>query len=228
MSILQIRTFPDPILRSRAKQVSEINSDIKNLTSDMIETLIEAKGLGLAANQVGVLKRIVVLNFPEKKPIALINPEVTKKMGKSTVEEGCLSFPNHTGVVERSLKIKAKALDEHGGRLYFDSEELFAQVLEHELDHLNGILFIDHLKKHEKLHARKFEYPKETHQHDLKVEVEVIKDEDLNENQNKYNEKLYSEIKVEKMLEALEKGNLLVDLSSLKQEKEDEKLVGNL
>ena len=72
MSILQIRTFPDPILRSRAKQVSEINSDIKNLTSDMIETLIEAKGLGLAANQVGVLKRIVVLNFPEKKPIALI------------------------------------------------------------------------------------------------------------------------------------------------------------
>ncbi|MBM32506.1 MAG: peptide deformylase [Chloroflexi bacterium] len=228
MSILQIRTFPDPVLRSRAKQVSEINDDIKNLTSDMIETLIEAKGLGLAANQVGILKRIIVLNFPEKKPMALINPEITKKIGRRTVEEGCLSFPNHTGVVERSLKIKAKALDEHGGRLYFDSEDLFAQVLEHEIDHLNGILFIDHLKKHEKLHARKFEYPDQTHQHDLKIQVEVVKDEELNENHSKYNEKLYSEIRVEKMLEALEKGNLLVDLSSSTNVKEDEKLVGNL
>ena len=81
MSILQIRTFPDPILRSKAKPVMEINDDIKNLTSDMIETLLEAKGLGLAANQVGILKRIIVLNFPEKQPMALINPEIMKKIG---------------------------------------------------------------------------------------------------------------------------------------------------
>ena len=155
MSILQIRTFPDPILRSKAKPVMEINDDIKNLTSDMIETLLEAKGLGLAANQVGVLKRIIVLNFPEKQPMALINPEIMKKIGRREVEEGCLSFPHHSGLVERSIKIKAQALDEHGGRLYFDSEELFAQVLQHEIDHLNGILFIDHLKNHDGISTKR-------------------------------------------------------------------------
>ena len=227
MSILQIRTFPDPILRSKAKPVMEINDDIKNLTSDMIETLLEAKGLGLAANQVGVLKRIIVLNFPEKQPMALINPEIMKKIGRREVEEGCLSFPHHSGLVERSIKIKAQALDEHGGRLYFDSEELFAQVLQHEIDHLNGILFIDHLKNHEKLHPRKAKYP-EIHEHDLKIEVEVIKDQASDQQENTYNEKLYSEIKIEKMLEALEKGNLLIDLSSSKPKSENEKLIGNL
>ena len=149
MSILQIRTFPDPILRSKAKPVMEINDDIKNLTSDMIETLLEAKGLGLAANQVGILKRIIVLNFPEKQPMALINPEIMKKIGKREVEEGCLSIPGYRGTVKRSERVRARALDLNGKVIKIKAEGLLAQALEHETDHLNGYLYIDRLVSRE-------------------------------------------------------------------------------
>ena len=229
MAILQIRTFPDPILRSKAKPIRVFNDDVKLLTLNMIETIVEARGLGLAANQVGILKRIIALNLPEKEPMILINPEITNKQGVREVVEGCLSFPRYTGLVERSLKIQAKALDQHGGRLYFDTEELFAQILEHEIDHLNGILFIDHLEKHEKLHPHQLEQPDGVHEHDLNIEVEVVKQEQIGDEEDwQYNEKLYSEIKIEKMLEALAKGNLLIDLSSSKPKSENQNLVGKL
>ena len=162
MAIKPILTFPNNLLRKRAMPIKEINQEVKELIFDMKDTLKEASGVGLAANQIGVLKRVIVLNIPGQTEMqAYINPEIINKYGSREVSEGCLSFPNYSGIVNRSAKVTARYLDEMGGKLKITAEDLLSQAIEHEIDHLNGILFIDHLKDHEKLINSELEKLKE-------------------------------------------------------------------
>ena len=153
MSVRRIRVFPDPILRKKCRVVKRIDHSVRELALDMVETMDAANGVGLAANQVGVLKRVVTLHHPEQQDaIILINPEIRDKSGEREVLEGCLSFPGYEGMVKRSVTVKARWLDENGSKMKISTEDLFAQALEHEIDHLNGILYIDHLVSHESLY----------------------------------------------------------------------------
>lgn len=132
----------------------------------MIETMQNAHGVGLAGPQVGELKRIVTIQVPEQDAFAMINPEVTLREGSRQVPEGCLSVPGYQGLVTRSVHINARALDENGGRFKLTAEELVAQAIEHEVDHLNGIVFLDHLIAHEEL-RKVGASPAEPHWHDV-------------------------------------------------------------
>ena len=144
MAIRSIRTEGDEILKKKSKKVEVIDEKIKELIKDMIETLHKYDGVGLAAVQVGILKQIVVIHEGEDKPIyVLINPEIISQTGVQVVEEGCLSFPNKFAKIERPEKIKIKALDENGKEIIITGKGLLAQAKSHELDHLNGEVFID-------------------------------------------------------------------------------------
>jgi len=152
MAIRPIILLPDKRLRSVSKSVEKIDDKIKELVVDMFETMYDAPGVGLAAIQVGIAKRVVTIDATrgeeKKQPIALINPEITWISNeKYVMEEGCLSIPEFTGEVERPERVKARFLNLEGQIVEVESEGLFARVLQHELDHLNGILFIDHLSK---------------------------------------------------------------------------------
>ena len=167
MATLEIRTFPDPVLRRKARPIGRVDDAVRKLARDMVEVMRDANGAGLAATQVGVLRRLIVLQLPEEEPRILVNPEVTRREGEREVEEGCLSIPGYVGLLTRSVRVKARALDESGGRLRLTAEELLAQVIEHEIDHLNGILYLDHLRSHEDLHELGEEV--DVHGHDLPV-----------------------------------------------------------
>ena len=144
MAIRSIRTEGDEILKKKSKKVEVIDEKIKELIKDMIETLHKYDGVGLAAVQVGILKQIVVIHEGEDKPIyVLINPEIISQTGVQVVEEGCLSFPNKFAKIEKKEKIKIKALDENGKEIIITGKGLLAQAISHELDHLNGEVFID-------------------------------------------------------------------------------------
>ena len=152
MAVLNMRTLPDPVLRQKARRVTKIDDSLQKLIDDMIETMRDASGVGLAANQVGVLQRVVVIEIPEEEQVrALINPEIIRREGERVVEEGCLSIPGYRGELTRSLKVRVRALDRNGKSVRFKAEGLLAQALEHETDHINGILYVDHLESHEKL-----------------------------------------------------------------------------
>tara|TARA_B100001750_G_C15502798_1_gene598344 strand:+ start:282 stop:782 length:501 start_codon:yes stop_codon:yes gene_type:complete len=151
VAVLSIRTLPDSVLREKAKKVTLFNESLQNLVEDMIDTMRYANGVGLAANQVGVLLRVVVIEIPEEEVRVLINPEIIKVEGERTVDEGCLSIPGYRGELTRSVKVRVKALDREGKALRIRAEGLLAQALEHEIDHINGILYIDHLSSHEHL-----------------------------------------------------------------------------
>ncbi len=170
MSILEIRIAPDPILRKKARPVKRVDDAIRKLARDMVETMQEAHGVGLAANQVGVLKRVVTIQLPEEEPRVFVNPEITRRTGEREIQEGCLSVPGYYGLINRSVSIKARALDEWGSKFRLSAEELLAQAIEHEVDHLNGILFLDHLESHEKL-WKAGEEPAEPHSHDVDLEI---------------------------------------------------------
>ena len=205
MAIKPILTFPNNLLRKRAMPIKEINQEVRDLIFDMKDTLKEASGVGLAANQIGVLKRVIVLNIPGHTEMqAYLNPEIISKYGSREVSEGCLSFPNYSGIVNRSAKITARYIDEMGGKLKISAEDLFSQAIEHEIDHLNGILFIDHLKDHEKLIKAEPEY--RPHTHDINIEVEVV------EENAKINEKIYSKIKIDDLKEALSRAAILKEV----------------
>lgn len=148
MALRNIRTDEDEILRKKSRKVDEINDRIKNLIEDMKETMYHADGVGLAAPQVGILKRIAVVDVG-KGPVTVINPEIIERNGNYTDVEGCLSLPGRQGEVERPEKIKVKALNEKGEEVVIEAEGLFARALCHEIDHLDGILFIDRIKKKE-------------------------------------------------------------------------------
>ncbi|MDA0677555.1 MAG: peptide deformylase [Chloroflexi bacterium] len=166
MAILPIRVFPDPILRKKARPIKRVDDVIRRLAADMIETMQYANGVGLAAPQVGELKRIVTIQVPEQDAFAMINPEIIRREGSREVLEGCLSVPGYQGLVTRSVKVDARALDENGSRFKLTAEELLAQAIEHEVDHLNGIVFLDHLIAHEEL-RKVGASPDEPHWHDV-------------------------------------------------------------
>jgi peptide deformylase len=152
MSARPICILPEAILRKKAKKVSDIGKSVQRLIDDMIDTMRAASGVGLAAPQVGVPLRIVVIEIPGEEVITLINPEIIKRDGERVVEEGCLSIPGYRGEVKRSQWVKVKAQDRTGKALRLKGVELLGQVLEHEIDHLNGVLYIDRIESPDCLH----------------------------------------------------------------------------
>jgi len=152
MAVLQIRTLPDPVLRQKAKKVTKIDDSIQKLIDDMIDTLhADPNRAGLAAPQVGVLLRVAVIEVPEQEMVTLINPEILKKEGERVVQEGCLSVPGYFGEIKRAVTVKAKAQNRYGKEFRLKAQGLLAQALEQEIEHLDGILYIDHLESPEKL-----------------------------------------------------------------------------
>ena len=156
MAVLTIRLVPDPVLFRKARKIAKITPQHKKLALDMVETMTAHHGVGLAANQVGVLERICVVQTPEmEEAMILLNPEIVKREGEREVEEGCLSVPGYRGMVTRSEKVRARALDLNSKQFKVDADDLLAQALEHEIDHLNGIMYMDHLVAHTKLYPVK-------------------------------------------------------------------------
>ncbi len=151
MAVLPILKYPDPVLCRKAKRVSRIDESLNRLIDDMIETMYQASGAGLAAPQVGVSLKIAVIGIPDEDVIVLVNPEVVKKSGERMVIEGCLSVPGYRGEIKRAEKVTVKALDRNGKAFRIKADDLLAEVLEHEIDHLNGVLYIDHLESTDKL-----------------------------------------------------------------------------
>ena len=152
MAVLQIRTLPDPVLRQKAKRVTKIDDSIQKLIDDMIDTLrADPNRAGLAAPQVGVLLRVAVIEVPEQELITMINPEIVKGEGERIVQEGCLSIPGYFGEIKRAVTVKVKARDRYGKQFRLKAQGLLAQALEQEIEHLDGILYIDHLESPEKL-----------------------------------------------------------------------------
>ncbi len=149
MAVREIVKYPEKVLREKTLQVTDCDSELQKLIDDMIETMYAAPGVGLAANQVGVSKQVAVIDVSvrdEKSPlIVLVNPEIIHLEGEIEAEEGCLSVPDYTTVLKRALKVCVKGLDRHGKPVEREAEGLLARALQHEIDHLNGILFIDRM-----------------------------------------------------------------------------------
>ena len=142
MALRNIRILGDEILKKQAKEVTEMTPKIEELTDDMFETMYDANGCGLAAPQVGIRKRIVVIDCGDQ-PLVLINPEILETSGEQTGQEGCLSVPGKVGIVTRPNYAKVKALDENMDEIIVEGTELLARCLCHEIDHLNGIMYVD-------------------------------------------------------------------------------------
>ena len=147
--ILNILKYPDKRLRTIAKPVVSVDETIKQQVKDMFETMYEAPGIGLAATQVNFHQRIIVIDISEQcnEPICLINPEVIEKSGEIQWEEGCLSVPDYYENIIRANDIKVQALNQHGETFELEASEMLSVCIQHEIDHLNGILFVDHLSK---------------------------------------------------------------------------------
>jgi len=157
MAILDILHFPDPRLRNMAKPVAQVDDSIRRLVDDMLETMYEAPGIGLAATQVNVAKRVVVIDISEDKnePLCLINPEIVEKDGIEQMEEGCLSVPGVYELVSRADHVRLRALDRDGNPFEMEADGLLAVCIQHELDHLDGKLFVDYLSSLKRQRIRK-------------------------------------------------------------------------
>jgi peptide deformylase len=152
MTIRKILTEPDPFLRQKSNKVDQVNDEIRTLMDDMLETMYNAPGIGLAAIQVGVPKRVIVMDLSredeKKNPLYFVNPEIiTNSNNDSAYEEGCLSVPGQFAEISRPDKCKVKYLDYNGNEKIVDTQGLLATCIQHEMDHLEGILFIDYLSK---------------------------------------------------------------------------------
>jgi len=149
MAILPIKTYPDNVLKEKTLPVADFDSELQKLIDDMIETMYSAPGVGLAANQIGISKQLVVIDASARDEdsslIVLINPEIECAEGTEDSEEGCLSLPEYTTVIKRSEKVKVKGLDREGKPVEIESDGFLAKVLQHEIDHLNGLLLIDRI-----------------------------------------------------------------------------------
>ncbi|ASJ40025.1 peptide deformylase [Vibrio vulnificus] len=147
MSVLQVLTFPDDRLRTVAKPVEKVTPEIQKIVDDMIETMYDEEGIGLAATQVDIHQRIVVIDISESRnePMVLINPEILEKRGEDGIEEGCLSVPGARALVPRAAEVTVKALDLDGNEFTLEADDLLAICIQHELDHLQGKLFVDYL-----------------------------------------------------------------------------------
>ncbi len=157
MALMNILEFPDPRLRTRAQAVTEFDQDLKTLVSDMFETMYEAPGIGLAATQVDVHKRLLVMDTSEQKndPMVLINPEILQAEGEEEMDEGCLSVPGYYETVRRAEKIRVRAQDQSGEFFEFDADGLKAVCIQHEMDHLEGKLFVDYISNLKRDRIRK-------------------------------------------------------------------------
>ncbi|MXW23740.1 MAG: peptide deformylase [Chloroflexi bacterium] len=147
MSVRPIRYLGDPVLRRRASEVPRVDDSIRQLVDDMIESMYAADGVGLAAPQIGIGLRIVVLGMPDEEPVSIINPVIVERTGARELEgEGCLSVPGYRGSVTRSQQVTVEGLDADGRALRITAcDNLLAQAIEHEVDHVNGILYVDRL-----------------------------------------------------------------------------------
>jgi peptide deformylase len=163
LSILTILEFPDERLRKKAEKVQAVDDSIRQLVDDMFETMYESRGVGLAATQVNVHRRVIVMDISEEKndPLCLINPEIVEKDGVEESEEGCLSVPGFFEKVQRAEHVRVKALNRNGQPFELEARDLLAVCIQHEMDHLDGKLFVDYLsplkrqrikKKLEKIH----------------------------------------------------------------------------
>ena len=152
MTILQIRSVPDSVLKQKAKKVHTIDRSTRKLIRDMLETMHAEPGrVGLAAPQVGVPLRVIVIGMPEEEDVILINPEIVRRRGERVIDEGCLSVPGYFGQITRAESVTVKGRDQNSKEVRIKAEGLLAQVLEHEIDHLNGTLYIDHPEVRETL-----------------------------------------------------------------------------
>ncbi|PIJ42232.1 peptide deformylase [Tatumella sp. OPLPL6] len=147
MSVLQVLHYPDERLRKVAKPVAQVTSDIKQIVDDMFETMYAEEGIGLAATQVDIHQRIIVIDVSEERNerLVLINPEILTKCGETGIEEGCLSIPEQRALVPRAEKVSVRALNREGEQFELDADGLLAICIQHEIDHLEGKLFIDYL-----------------------------------------------------------------------------------
>ncbi len=157
MAILEILRFPDSRLRNQAQPLAEVDDELRQFVDDMFETMYQAPGIGLAATQVNDSRRVVVIDISEDhdQPICLINPEILSKEGEEEMDEGCLSVPGIYEPVVRADKIRVRALDLKGEQQAFDAEGLLAVCIQHEMDHLDGKLFIDYLSNLKRQRIRK-------------------------------------------------------------------------
>jgi peptide deformylase len=157
MALLPILEFPDPRLRTRAAPVAQVDASIRKLIDDMFETMYAAPGIGLAATQVNVHKRVIVIDVTEdrSKPLALINPEIIAREGVEETEEGCLSVPGIYDKVTRAEKIRIRTLDRSGKQIEIEADGLLAVCIQHEMDHLEGKLFVDYLSELKRTRIRK-------------------------------------------------------------------------
>jgi peptide deformylase len=157
MAILNILHFPDPRLRNKAKAVANVDDALRKLVDDMFETMYAAPGIGLAATQVNVAQRLVVIDVTAEKtqPLCFINPEIIDKSGEEEMEEGCLSVPGYYDVVRRAERVKVRALDRNGQAFEIDTDGLLAVCIQHEIDHLDGKLFVDYLSELKRQRLRK-------------------------------------------------------------------------
>jgi peptide deformylase len=153
MALLPIVKVPEPVLRQKTKKIRKIDASLQKLIDDMIETMHDAPGVGLAANQVGVSLRVCVIHVPGDDVVTLINPEIVRRTGTRECEEGCLSLPGYKGVIARSEKVVVKGLNRDGRPVRYHATDLFAEAIEHEVDHLNGLLYFDYLDSIDKLVA---------------------------------------------------------------------------
>ena len=144
MALRNVRELGDPCLRKVCKEVKNINARTKILIDDMLDTMYEARGVGLAAPQIGILRRVVVIDIGEGL-VELVNPEIIYEEGEQEMQEGCLSCPGVYGMTKRPAKVRVSAQNRNGERFEFEAEELFAVACCHEIDHLNGILFREHV-----------------------------------------------------------------------------------
>lgn len=152
MAILSILTAPDPLLKKKCVDVAEVTDDIRTLLDDMVETMYDAPGIGLAAPQVGVLKNMIVLDVAdddeEPAPMKMVNPKISWASDElSTYEEGCLSVPQSYAEIERPAQVRIQYLDETGKECEIEADGMFATCVQHEIDHLQGTLFIDHMSR---------------------------------------------------------------------------------
>lgn len=157
MALLDILHFPDPRLRTRAKPVAAVTDDIRKLVDDMFETMYQAPGIGLAATQVNVHQRVVVIDISKEQdqPMVFINPEILDKQGVEAMDEGCLSVPGIYERVERADRVRVRALDRNGEPFEMEADDLLAVCIQHEIDHLDGKLFVDYISPLKRQRIRK-------------------------------------------------------------------------
>lgn len=155
--MLDILHFPDPRLRKKAEPVTQVDDQVRQTVDDMFETMYDAPGIGLAANQVNIQKRIIVIDVSKEKdqPLCLINPEILERFGEEEMEEGCLSVPGFYEQVRRSAQVKIKALDREGCEFNLLADGLLAVCIQHEIDHLDGKLFVDYISPLKRQRIRK-------------------------------------------------------------------------